>query len=82
MAAWFRTLLRTTLMVMHMAWRAISTVKLQGHTGWQKPSGCGFASIASLRGENACVISPRYSPPFPIMRCSKAASRLYRCFAK
>ena len=39
MAAWFRTLLRTTLMVMHMAWRAISTVKLQGHTGWQKPSG-------------------------------------------
>lgn len=38
MAVWFRTLQKTTLMVMHMAWRAINTVKLLDHTGWQRRS--------------------------------------------
>ena len=36
MAAWSRILRKTTLMVMHTAWRVISTVKLPVHTGWQK----------------------------------------------
>ncbi len=38
MAAWFRILLKSTLMGIHMAWRVTDTVKLLDHTGWQKQS--------------------------------------------